>query len=553
MSANAVDVVVVGAGFGGLAILHRLRRDGLRVRVLEAASGVGGTWYWNTYPGARVDIESMEYSYPFPELQQEWSWPEKFSAQPDVERYLNWVADRLELRQDIELDCTVTAAHYDETANSWDVTAETAAGKVHYRAKYFVLATGFLTVPNRPDIPGLDDFAGQVAHTARWPQGGVEVEGKRVGVIGTAASGVQVIQTVAPKASKLTVFQRTANWSFPLNNVPMQEEYESWVKERYDHIREQEYGNRGTGTILVGNDIVLPNDRSALEVSEEERLADFNYRWDAGGPHLGRSFVDLISNPVANDLLREFWTEKILAVVEDPEVARKLVPTHPPLTRRPPGNTGYYETFNRDNVDLVDLKADPIDRVVENGIRLSSGAVHELDVLVLATGFDAGGGAAMQIDLVGRDGLSIQEHWKDGVRTVFGMLVHGFPNLFLVNGPQSPSTHFSPPLLCVYQADFLSRVIGHLDERSDAASIEAAWDAEEDWTEQVRSIYEQTLIPQTDSWWMGANIPGKPRRPVAWAGGFPEFKRQVEESLKDFDRYVIRDGAAQTAGGHGNA
>lgn len=545
------DVVIVGAGFGGLALLDRLRRDGLRVRVLEAGLGVGGTWYWNTYPGARVDIESMEYSYPFPEIQQEWSWPEKYSAQPDVERYLNWVADRLELRDDIEFGRTVTTARHNGRDNCWNLTARTdAGGESHYRARYLMLATGFLSVPNLPDIPGLEDFSGVLAHTARWPDGGVEVDDKRVGIIGTAASGVQVTQTVAPRAAQLTVFQRTANWCFPLMNVPMRDEYEAWVKANYDHIREQEFGTRG-GTILVGDNIVLPNESSALDAGDQERQENFSLRWDAGGPHMGRSFGDLLTNEVANNYLREFWTAKIAQAVNDPEVARTLTPTHPPLTRRPPGTTGYYETFNRDNVDLVDISHDPIDRVLPQGIRLRSGATHDLDILVLATGFDAGGGAAMQIDLVGRDGLSIQDHWKHGVRTAFGMLIHRFPNLFLLNGPQSPSTFFSPPLLSVYQADFISRVIAMLDERP-GSSIEATLEAEDDWTDQVQDIYAQTLIPQTDSWWMGANIPGKPRRPVAYAGGFPEYKRRVEESLKDYESYLIHHDTSERVAGDDN-
>jgi cyclohexanone monooxygenase len=467
-------------------------------------------------------------------LQQEWHWPEKYSAQPDVLRYVNWVADRLELRGDIQLQSKVTGAHYDEHADEWAIEIERRGGGVErVRAQYFVLASGFLSVPNLPDIPGLGDFKGTIAHTARWPEN-VELAGKRVGVVGTAASGVQVVQTVAESVSQLTVFQRTANWSFPLRNVPMSEQYETWIKKNYDAIRHQEYENRGPGAVLVGNKISVSQQRSAHDVSPEEREADFEARWRDGGPHMARSFTDIVTDIEANNYIRDFWTRKIAEIVEDPETARKLTPRHPPLTRRPPGNTAYYETFNRENVELVDIKEDPIERVTATGVRLESGVDYELDVLVLATGFDAGGGAAMQIDLRGRGGVSIADHWRLGVRTNLGMMVDGFPNLLLVHGPQSPAIHFSPMLLCIYQAEYFSRLIQA--SRAQNVAIEATAEEEEFWTEEVRRLYDATLIPQTDSWWMGANVPGKPRRPLAYAGGFLAYRKHAEAWFAEFEQ-----------------
>lgn len=525
------DAIIVGAGFGGLAALSRLRDAGLRVRAFETGSGVGGTWYWNRYPGARVDIESMEYSFPHPELQQKWTWPEKYSGQADVRRYLEWVASELDLLRDIRFETTVTGASFDADAARWTVSTRTADGvESTDRARYLVLATGFLSVPKVPDIPGLETFAGALAFTARWPEEPPALEGKRVGIIGTAASGIQVIQSLAPVVEELVVLQRTANWAFPLRNMPMSEEYDAWVKENYAAVREAEHVNRGAGTILVGGRIVPPNPLSGLTVSREEVIADLEMRWAAGGPHLSRSFIDVISDESVNDIVREWWTEKIYDAVDDPETAAALIPDHRPMTRRPPGSTNYYEVYNRPNVRLVDIKKDPIASLEPDGVRLASGAFQPLDALILATGFDAGSGAALQIDLRGRDGRSIQDHWAHGARTFLGMVVEGFPNLFLVDGPQSPSVHFSPPLLTTYQSDAIARCIGILDEADRLVETDA--EHEDLWNTAVEAEYAKTLIPQTDSWWMGANIPGKPRRPVAFAGGFRPYRKHVESWLK---------------------
>ena len=526
---TTLDALIVGAGFGGLAALKRFRDEGMDVLVVEEGSDVGGTWYWNRYPGARVDIESVEYSYPYPEVQQEWRWPEKYAAQPDVLRYFRWVAEKFDLKGHIEFETRVTRAAFNDETSDWTVTLKRHTVQTEVRTKHLVLATGFLTVPKLPDIPGIDSFKGIIAHTARWPDQEVDFEGKRVGVIGTAASGVQVIQVAAPLAQELCVFQRTANWSFPLRNAAIDDEYDAWVKSRYEAIRRVEYESAGSGTVLVGQEIVPPNTGNSADDPHAVRVENFNHRWRVGGAHLGRTYGDLMSDREANDVLRQWWTERIHELVDDPETALKLTPTHPPLARRPPGNTNYYEMFNRDNVKLVDIRSNPIARIVEHGVVLDDSTRHDLDVLVLATGFDAGGGAALSIDIVGKQGRRLEEHWKDGVRTSLGLMVHGFPNMFLINGPQSPGPFFSPPLLAVYQADLIARLFRA--GGSAPAPIETTAESEDFWVDQVRTLVERTLISETDSWWIGTNVPGKPRSPVAFAGGFPMYRRFAEDAL----------------------
>ena len=539
------DVVVVGAGLAGISALYTLRSKGLTVRLLEMGSRVGGTWYWNRYPGARVDIESLEYSYGFSdEIQQEWSWPERYAAQGDVQRYLEFVVDRLDLGGDLQLDTRVASASYDAEANRWTVVAErlegvqlgfgaadaTPVGEQTLVARYLVLATGFLSVPNLPDIPGLSDFKGDIAHTGAWPSEGVDYAGKRMGLIGTASSGVQIIQSTAHEVGRLSVFMRTANWCMPLRNAPIPPDYQAWVKANYADIRHLEHENRGF--ILVGGLIQLPDKRGALEVTVAEREQAYEQRWLAGGAHISRAFSDLLTNKAANDTLRDFLEKKIRSLVTDPKVADKLVPEHPPLSRRPPGEQGYYEAFNRDNVELIDIKADPIDHVAEDGVVLASGAKHEVDILVFATGFDAGRGAAMRIDIRGRDGLALKEHWADGTRTGLGLMSHGFPNMFFIDGPQSPAAFFLPPLLVDFQSKFVSEVIADLDALG-GATLEPSADAEDGWSKTLMDLANATLVAGTDSWWVGTNIPGKPRRPEAYLGGFPAYRslcRQLIDS-----------------------
>ena len=525
------DVIVVGAGFAGLNALHRLRSHGLRVRVLEGGSGVGGTWHWNRYPGARVDIESLEYSYAFSEeLQQEWSWPERYSEQPDVLRYLEWVADRLDLRRDIQLDTPVVSAVFDEDAATWTVT--TAQGE-QLRARWCVMAVGFLSATHWPDIPGFDTFAGRLVHTGAWPHEGIELAVQRVGVIGAGATTVQLVPRIAPVVEHLTVFQRTPNWCFPMKNMPMPAAYEATVKGMYPELRRHEQEQRGAGAVLVGFQVRFPSSTKLFDVSPEERDAEFEARWADCALHLGSSFSDLMTNPEANDVLREFIEGKIRETVRDPEVADRLIPTnHPPFTRRPCGEAGYYEAFNRDNVELVDVLADPIVEITPTGLRLASGAEHELDVLISATGFDAGTGGLTRIDITGRDGVVLRDAWASGARTHLGMMTSGFPNLFFLNAVQSPSAFFSPPLLGDYQIGCIVRIVDELAARG-ADTVEPSPDAEQAWVDQVHAVVEGTLMSKANSWWMGANIPGKPRQVVAYAGGFPEYRRHAEAALAD--------------------
>ncbi|MGH3242025.1 MAG: flavin-containing monooxygenase [Spirillospora sp.] len=547
MSRPDYDVLIVGAGFSGLNALHRLRGRGLRVKVLESGRDVGGTWYWNRYPGARVDIESLEYSYAFSdELQQEWHWPERYAAQHDVLRYLRWVAEKLDLRRDIELGRRVRAADFDDATGLWTLTVENGNGNdgERLRCRYCVMATGFLSAPRMPDIPGLDAFGGRLIHTGAWPRDEVDLSG-RVGVIGTAASGIQVIQTVARTAARLTVFQRSASWALPLRNEPMPDDYEQFVKTNYAEIRRLEHTTKGPGMVLVGKRIMVPEVRSALDVSAEAREAAYEGLWRAGGVHWGRIFSDLGRNEAANDTVRDFLERKIREAVKDPDVADLLVPEHRPLTRRPPGESGYYEAFNRDNVTLVDVRSDPIARADTDGIVLAGGGRHPLDVLICATGFDGGAGAILRMDVTGRDGMPLRDHWAEGVSTHLGMMTSKFPNLFFINGHQSPCAHFSPPLLADYQSEFIGRLIDEVGEDTGdggaGALIEPNSESEAAWSRHVDEVYERTLIPKTDSWWMSRIAPGAKRQAVAYAGGFTEYRKWCERAAAGrFQEYERR-------------
>ncbi|MGY4099376.1 flavin-containing monooxygenase [Nocardia sp. R16R-3T] len=539
-TATAVDVVIIGAGFAGLNALYTMRRRGFTTVLLEAGDGVGGTWYWNKYPGARVDIESLEYSYGFrDDIQQDWHWSEKYAGQPEVERYLNWVTDRLDLRRDIRFGRRVTRLIFDEDSAIWNSTATvtTGAGEERFRSPHVVLATGFLSTPSYPDIPGLHTFRGELVHTGAWPDPGPAIEGRRAGVVGTAASGVQVVQSICADVAHLAVFQRTANWCFPLRNTPMDPAYEQFVKEHYTEIRRLEHESRGPGMVLMDGRIVLAESRNALDVGPAERVSDFEWRWRSGGVHMGRSFVDLLRSEAANDELRRFLEQKIRAIVHDPGTAAKLVPNHPPLSRRPPGESGYYAAFNRDTVELVDVSTDPIVGIVPGGVQQASGTVHELDLLIFATGFDAATGAALRIDICGRGGKRLSEHWREGARTLLGLMTSGFPNLYFVNGPQSPAFHFSPPLLCDFQATYVADLIEHL-AGAGRSTIEPVAEAEREWAEHANSVYEATLIWKTDSWWVGANIPGKPRQALAYGGGFAQYRTRALAAVDGLRQFI---------------
>jgi cation diffusion facilitator CzcD-associated flavoprotein CzcO len=517
---SACDVVVVGAGFAGLYALHKLRGMGYSVRVFEAGDGVGGTWYWNRYPGARVDIESQEYSYSFsPELENEWEWSERYASQPELLRYINHVADRFELRRDIQLETRVTSATFDEKANRW--TVKTDRGEV-VTAKYCIMATGCLSVPKDIDLPGADNFKGKTYHTGRWPHEGVNFAGKKVAVVGTGSSAIQSIPQIAKQAARVTVFQRTPNFSLPAHNAPARPEVAAdWRANREAYRRAQRAS--GFGSIMMS-----VNERSALEVSDEERQKIYEECWAKGGFNLIGSFSDLLNNKAANDTASEFVRGKIRALVKDPKVAEKLVPTnHPIITKRPCVDTGYFETYNRDNVELVDLNEAPIETLTETGVRTTE-ATYEVDSIVYAIGFDAMTGALCNIDIRGRGGQGLKDKWADGPRTYLGLMIAGFPNLFIVTGPGSPSVLSNMIVSIEQHVDWIADCIGYLDTRQ-VGAIEATERAENDWVQHVNEVADTTLYPLANSWYMGANVPGKPRVFMPYIGGFDVYREKCDE------------------------
>jgi cyclohexanone monooxygenase len=497
-----VDVVVVGAGFGGLYALYRLREAGWSVQGFEDGSGVGGTWYWNRYPGARCDVDSVEYSYSFSDgLQQEWVWTERYATQPEILRYLDHVADRFDLRRLIRFETRVEAAAFDAASGGWEV--RTSDGEVT-RAHYVVMATGCLSTANLPDIPGRDSFEGEVLHTGRWPHHPVEFAGKRVGVIGTGSSGIQAVPVIAEEAAELVVFQRTPSYSVPAHNRPLPPAELAAVKANYADLRER---NRQS-VIGFGGWAPGPGG-SALGQSEDERERMLEERWADGGLRFLTVFNDVVFNAAANDVAADFVRRKIRAVVDDPSVADRLSPTQRIGCKRMCVDTGYFETFNRPNVRLVDLQETPIEAVSPTGV-LTGGEHIELDTLVFATGFDAMTGTLMRIDIRGRDGVPLQEAWAEGPRTYLGLGVPGFPNLFLVTGPGSPSVLTNMVTSIEHHIEWITDCLDHL--RSEGYdTIEATRQAAEEWVAYVNAVAGTTLFTTCNSWYLGANIPGKPR------------------------------------------
>jgi cyclohexanone monooxygenase len=514
-----VDVVVAGAGFSGLYLLHRLRKAGLTARCFERGEGVGGTWYWNRYPGARCDVESMQYSFGFDEaLQQEWDWPEKFSDQATILKYANHVADRFDLARDIQFKTEVRAARFEETKLHWVI--ETDKGET-VTARYFVMAGGCISTAQIPDFQGLADYKGETYHTGRWPREAVNFEGKRVAVIGTGSTGIQAIPVIAKQAGHLTVFQRQANFSIPARNMPMTEEYANSWKNGYAEKREE--------MRYMPNGVLREvNDKSALEVSEEERQATFEARWEAGtGAFLG-AFNDILTNQASNDTMAAFVRNKIRSTVKDPVTAEILCPkTHPIGTKRICIDDGYYQTFNRDNVALVDISETPIHRFTETGLCVGERA-FEFDVVVFATGFDAMTGTLFNVDIRGRNGLALKKKWEAGPRTYLGLMSESFPNLFMVTGPGSPSVKGNMMNSIEQHVDLIVDTFVHMRDRG-MAIIEPEQAAEDQWVEHVQEVAYQTLFPRANSWYMGANIPGKPRLFMPYIAGVGSYRRTCEE------------------------
>jgi len=523
-----LDVIIVGAGFAGMYALVKMREAGLQLQVIEAGADVGGTWYWNRYPGARCDVPSIEYSYSFSEeLEQEWDWTEVMAAQPEILKYANHVADRFQLRDQIQFNTRVISAVYDEATQHWRV--ETDQGQV-FNTRFCIMATGCLSVPNTPEIEGQQTFAGPVYHTGQWPAEGVDFTGLRVGLIGTGSSGVQSVPVLAEQAAHLTVFQRTPNYTMPAGNAPLKPEFIEKAKAEYADIRRQQResmaGIIGYGFGFGGIAGMGEADKSILQTTPEQRRELV----EKEGFGAIRHFADVQIDPTANELACEMYREQVKRVVADPQTAEGLMPKDYPIgCKRPVIDIGYYEAFNRDNVTLVDLRRGGIERITSTGVQTEQGH-FEFDVLVYATGFDAMTGALKRIDIRGREGESLNEHWEAGPKTYLGLQISGFPNLFTVTGPGSPSV-LSNMLVSIEQhVDWISDCINYLDQHG-LHSIEATPEAESAWVEHVNEVASGTMLtaPSCNSWYLGANIPGKPRIFMPYVGGVGEYRHRCDE------------------------
>ena len=525
-----LDALIAGAGFAGLYMLHRLRGLGLSARIYEAGRGIGGTWYWNRYPGARCDVESMDYSYSFSdELQQEWRWTERYASQPEILRYINHVADRFDLRRDIQLATRVTAAAFDEGTNRWEIQTDTGE---RVSARFCIMATGCLSDAQVPDFKGLETFEGRWYHTGHWPHDGVDFTGQRVGVVGTGSSAIQSIPIIARQAAHLFVFQRTSNFSVPAHNAPLDPEHEQRVKSSYAAYRRQARESR------VGF-LVESHEQSALAVAAEERQREYEARWGRGGLGFSATFPDLLTNRDANDTAAEFFRAKIRAIVRDPAVVEKLVPRGYPLgTKRLCVDTNYYDTFNRENVTLVDVRTAPIEAITPSGLRTRD-EEYALDSIVFATGFDAMTGALLKIDIRGRAGQTLQEKWAAGPRTYLGLAIAGFPNLFTITGPGSPSVLSNMIVSIEQHVDWIADCIASLRGKARGA-IEATVVAEDRWVAHVNEVGDATLYPLANSWYTGANIPGKPRIFMPYVGGVGAYRKTCDEvAARGYDGFTL--------------
>ena len=513
------DAVIIGAGFAGLYALYRLRAMGLRVLALEAADDVGGTWYWNRYPGARCDVESMSYSYSFSApLEREWVWTERYASQPEILRYLQHVAARFELRSLIRFKTRLARAAYDEAADRWQLQTEAGAALT---TRYLVMATGCLSQPRLPPIPGLETFGGQVLQTSAWPHAAVDFAGQRVGVIGTGSSGIQSIPQIAAQAAHLTVFQRTPNFSVPAHNAPLDPVERRRLMDNYPPFREQ---LRTSFTSLIADESPQPK---ALELSAAERERRYTQHWQAGGIRLMFCVSDVITDQAANDTLANFIKDRIRETVREPAVAERLVPKDFPVgTKRLCVDTDYYATYNRANVELIDLRATPIVAITPTGVRTTATEVP-LECLVFATGFDAVTGALLAVGIRGRGGEPLAQAWRDGPRAYLGLMIAGFPNLFTVTGPGSPSVLSNMVISIEQHVDFIAGLIAHVAAQ-DGRAVEAQPQAEVDWVTHVHEVAQTTLYPQANSWYMGSNIPGKPRVFLPYVGGVGPYRQKCD-------------------------
>jgi cyclohexanone monooxygenase len=530
-TAEHYDAIIVGAGFTGLYMIYRLRALGMTVKVFEAGDGVGGTWYWNRYPGARCDVESMEYSYSFSkELEQEWQWTERYPGQPEILRYLSHVADRFDLRRDISFETRVTAAHYDETAGLWNVTTDRGQ---QVSGRFCIMASGCLSTPRIPPFAGIENFKGKWYHTGHWPHERVDFTGQRVGVIGTGSTGIQVVPMVAKEAKHLYVFQRTPNFSVPAHNGPLDREQERALKARYTEHRADARAS------VFGIPCEMTTEL-ALDASPEERQQRFEAAWGYGGAtRVLLAYADLLATEEANETVAEFVRNKIRSIVKDPQVAALLTPTDHPLgTKRICVDTDYYATYNRTNVTLVDVRKAPIVEITATGLRTAD-AHYELDTLVFATGFDAMTGALLNVDIRGRGGRALKDKWRDGPAAYLGIATAGFPNLFIMTGPGSPSVLSNMVVSIEQHVEWTADCIEYL-RRKGLRTIEATPDAENHWVAHVNEVANTTLFPKANSWYIGANIPGKPRVFMPYVGGvgpYAELCRGVAQ--KDYEGFAL--------------
>ncbi len=542
MTHEHYDAVVIGAGVSGMYALHHLREMGLSVRAYDGAPRVGGTWWHNRYPGARVDGPSAPlYGYTFSkELVQEWDWTETQSSQPEVLAYLEHVADRFDLRRDIQLETWISGARYDDDDQRW--TVETSAGD-QVSARYLICAVGALSTPNKPAIPGIDRFAGQCIHTGDWPERAVSFDGQRVGVIGTGSSGIQAIPEIAKQAAHVTVFQRTPQYTVPARNQPLTPEALALVRDNWDQVRAGMVAPPPPDALLP----MMPgNGRSAFDETPEERRALYEALWAQGTlAFVFGNYPELLVNEEINREVGAFIRGKIEEIVDDPATAKKLKPDHFYGTKRPILDDGYYATYNRDNVTLVDLRDDPLEEVTATGVRTASGE-HRIDVLVLATGFDAISGSMLRLDPIGRGGMKLSERWESQFHNYLGLMIHGFPNLFMIHGPGTPGVLYLMPLGAELETEWIANCVRHLqDERMGA--VEPTQAAERAWDREVTTLADQTLFPRTESWYTGANIAGKPRQFAVHLGGPAYFHRIAEVAAQGYDGFVFeaeRNGSA---------
>lgn len=534
-SDELLDVIIVGTGFAGVYGLHKLREAGFKVLAVEAGDDVGGTWYWNRYPGLRCDVDSLEYAYVFSEeIQREWRWSERYAEQPEIHGYIRFVADRLDLRRDIRFGTRITRAEFDRAASRWTVTAEDGAT---FAARHVVMATGCLTVPNTPDIPGIGDFAGQLIHSVRWPKEPLDLAGKNVAVIGTGSSGVQMIPLLAQQAAHLTVVQRTPAYCVPARNQPWNDARIEWWRDNFRALRQTALETRAGVLHDYG---LLPY----AAVRPEDREADLERRWIKGGPNVLYGFSDLLRNEETNEIIANFLRGKIAEAVHDPATAAKLMPYEYPVgTKRVCVGTDYYETYNRDNVSLVDLRSEPLEQIEAGGIRTAQG-FYPVDVLILATGYDAMTGALLAIDIRTSDGQSLRSAWADGPQTYLGLGIAGIPNMFVVTGPGSPSVFSNMVLSIEHDVDWIADCLGWLRERG-YPQIEADRAAQEAWMDHVDEVARGTLLNKAASWYRGANIAGKPQKFMPYVGGVNAYQskcRAVAEA--GYEGFRIGEAAA---------